>query len=276
MRLPPIAFPRSTRQGIRLARSLAAVALLVLAGCVSDRDVTGSIKASAVPTSEGDLSAYSAEWGRRYDADRNSKVAALNYGRALRAQNRTAQAVAVLETAAIKNPYDTEVLAAYGKTLADAGRLKEAADVLARAHAPDNPDPSVLSVQGSIADQLGDHAGAQGYYQAALKIQPGNPNVLSNLGLSYALDKRLPEAESTLRGASLQPGASMKVRQNLSLVLALEGKFAEAETVARTDLSAPDAAASVASIRSMIAESKTWRNVRQPARTGAITSNTPG
>ena len=269
MRLSPIAFQHPARQAVRTARGAAVVLALAigLSACVTDRDVTGSIgRASALPTSDADLQNYSAEWGRRYDADPTNKTAGLNYGRALRAQNRTAQAVAVLETTAIKNPYDTDVLAAYGKTLADVGRLKEAADVLSRAHTPDRPDPSVLSAQGSVADQMGDHQAAQSYYQSALKIEPDNPNILSNLGLSYALDKRLAQAEDTLRSASAQRGATPRVRQNLALVLALEGKFPEAETVARTDLSAADAAASVAAIRTMIATSTTWKAVRQPAR----------
>ncbi len=53
--------------------------------------------------------------------------------------------------------------------------------------------------------------------------------MLSNLGLSYALTKQLPEAEAALREASASPRADARVRQNLALVLALEGKFAEAE-----------------------------------------------
>lgn len=243
----------------------------MLAGCVTDRDVTGSITpTAALPASAVDLQAYTADWGRKYDADPGSKTAALNYAAGLRAQDRVPQAVAVLQTAAIKYPNDREVLSAYGKTLADAGRLKEAADILPRAHTPDKPDWTVLSAEGSVADQLGDHQSAQGYYEAALKIAPDSPTTLSNLGLSYALDKRLPLAEDTLRHAMAQPGATTRVRQNLALVLALEGKFDEAERVARTDLSPDDAAASITAIRSMIAQSPTWRGVQKTRKPVAV------
>jgi Flp pilus assembly protein TadD len=51
-----------------------------------------------------------------------------------------AQAAAVLQRLAIKFPRDTEVLGAYGKALADSGRLREAAEVLPRAHTPDRPN----------------------------------------------------------------------------------------------------------------------------------------
>ena len=51
------------------------------------------------------------------------------------------------------------------------------------------------------------HASAQQYYLAALKIVPGEPSVMSNLGLSYALSRHLKEAESVLRNASMNPNA---------------------------------------------------------------------
>jgi len=113
------------------------------------------------------------------------------------------------------------VLGAYGKALADAGRLKEASTVLANAHTPERPNWSILSAQGSVADQLGDHKQAQNYYKAAIRMRPDEPSVMSNLGLSYALNKQLPQAEETLRDAANNPKADMRIRQNLALVLAL-------------------------------------------------------
>ena len=110
--------------------------------------------------------------------------------------------------------------------------------MLGRAHAPERPDWRILSAQGAVADQVGDHPLAQRYYDAALKVAPGEPTVLSNQGLSFALSKRLPEAEQALRQADAHPDADERVRQNLALVLALQGKFGEAEAVLRRDLPA--------------------------------------
>jgi len=186
----------------------------------------------------------------------------MNYARALRGMSEHAQAVAILQRLSIKIPHDVEVLAAYGKALAEAGRPREAAEVLAHAHTPERPNWSVLSAQGSVADQLGDHEQAQAYYAAALKIAPAQPHVLSNLGLSYALSKKLPEAEKTLKEAAAAPDADRPVRQNLALVLALEGKFASAEEISRRDLDAKDASANVAAIRHMIAQSNTWKQIQ--------------
>ena len=124
----------------------------------------------------------------------------------------------------------------------------------------------MVSTQGTIADELGNHDGAREYYREALKIRPNDPTVLSNMGLSYALSRQLPRAEETLLLAANQPTADTRVRQNLSLVLALEGKFAQAEEWSRRDLPPIEAAANIASIRQMISQSNTWRDIAAPQR----------
>ncbi|MDO9440445.1 MAG: hypothetical protein Q7T73_06110 [Beijerinckiaceae bacterium] len=234
-------------------------------------DVTGSIRlpgssspqAGPMPRDQNGMRAYAESWGKRYDADPSNKTAALNYAAALRRMTQFSQATAVLQRVAAKHPNDLEVLGAYGKALADSQRLREAADVLSRAHTPERPNWSILSAQGSVADQMGNHPAAQDFYRQALKINPDEPTVLSNLGLSYALSKDLRGADQTLERAAADPRADMRVRQNYALVLALQGKFTEAESISRQDLSAPQAAANVAAIRKMIAQSDTWRDIQK-------------
>lgn len=227
-------------------------------------DITGSIGRSSttLPKDEGELRRFAEDWGQRYDRNPKDRTTALTYAKALQGLDQNAQAVAVLQGLAITYPEDMKVLGAYGKALADAGNVQQAAEVLRKAHTPERPDWSVLSTQGSLADRLGDHDAARGYYEAALRIRPNEPTVLSNLGLSYALAKNLPRAEDTLRLAASQPTADMRVRQNLALVLALQGKFPEAEELSRRDLSPIDAAQNVASIRQMISQSDTWRDIQ--------------
>jgi murein DD-endopeptidase MepM/ murein hydrolase activator NlpD/Flp pilus assembly protein TadD len=235
-------------------------------------DLTASITSpnTVLPSTDEGWRRYTEEWGRRFEANPGDKTSALNYASGLRARTEYAQAVAVLQQAVIKHLTDLEILGAYGKALADDDRLDEAADVLSRAHTPEHPNWSILSAQGVVADKMGDHAAAQAYYQAALKIVPGEPSVLSNLGLSYTLDKQLDLGEQTMRQAVASPRADARVRQNLALVLALEGKFADAETLEKHDLSPADAAANVAQIRQMIAQSNTRRNVQTRQNTLAV------
>lgn len=233
-----------------------------LAACRSAGDITGSIGSR---TGQGGdrISTLAAS----YDRAPENKTAAMSYAAALRGAGRTTEAAAVLQRLAARSPNDREILSAYGKSLAEAGRLKEAATVLKSAHTPERPDWSVLSAQGSIADRMGDHKSAQAYYTTALRISPGEPAILSNLGLSYALSRRLPEAEKSLREANAHPRADARVRHNFALVLALQGKFQEAEAVQLKDMPTEQAAANVAAIRQMIAQSNTWRDIeRQGAR----------
>jgi len=248
-------------------RMLAAAALAAaLCGCHDFGDVTGSIPAAPAAAGEDQLRAYAEACQRRYEANPGEKQASIAYARALRALTRYSEAVAVMQTAAVKAPKDEEVLGEYGKALADAGQLSQARDVLTRAYTPDNPRWDVMSVQGAVADQMGDHAAAMQFYREALKIAPGEPGVLTNMGLSLALSGRLREAESALRTAVASPKADARMRGDLALVLALEGKYAEAEQVSRSDLLADAAHANVEAIRRMLAAGgASRRGVDSPA-----------
>ncbi|MET4800969.1 tetratricopeptide repeat protein [Bradyrhizobium sp. LB11.1] len=247
------------RQRFRPARLLVSASLIALAaaslgGCTAMSklsDVTGSIgpKAEAAPT---DPARAVEIYSERYRANPKDPDVALAYGQALRANGQRAQAAAVLEQATIANPGNKQLLAQYGRALADNGNFQQAFDVLSKAHSPDNPDWRLLSVQGTALDQMGRHDEARAYYASALKIAPGDPGVLSNLGLSYMLSRDLPKAEEALRQAYASPRASSRVRQNLGLVVGLQGRFAEAETIVKADLPPDQAAANVAYLKEML------------------------
>jgi Flp pilus assembly protein TadD len=233
----------------------------------SPADFTASLGSGpSEPTTQEGWRSYTEDWGRRYDADPTSKSTALNYARGLRVLQQHAQAAAVLQQAAIRAPMDTEVLGAYGRALSDAGRLKEADAVLAKAHVPERPDWRLLSVQGAVADQLGEPGRAERYYLAALKINPNEPTVMSNLGLSYALANRLGDAERTLREAARNPSADARVRQNLALVLGLQGKFDEAETIFKRDMPAEEASRNLAYLKQSVSQQNNWSAIKKLER----------
>lgn len=257
-------------------RALATVGAVALAtsGCLNrSPQTTGSIgSAVSAPASPDAWRRESEAWGRRFDANPADPAAAIGYARALRALDQRAQAVAVLQQAAIRNPTQLEVMAAYGKALADLGRYKEASEVLARAHVPERPDWRILSAQGTVADQMDDHATAQQFYETALRIVPNEPSVLSNLGLSYALSRRLPEAERILTQAVSLPGADARVRQNLALVMGLQGRFKEAEQILQRDLGPAEAAANVGAMRGMVSQPNSWNAIRRASGGEAATA----
>ena len=238
----------------RLLASAALVALIAasLGGCQTVSDITGALSSRAEPAPPPTPQRAAEVYGERYRANPKDAAAAVAYGQALRNNGQREQAVAVLEQATLASPGNKTVLAAYGRALADNGNFKLAFDVLSRAHSPDNPDWKLLSVQGTVLDQMGRHDEARRYYDSALKIVPGEPSVLSNLGLSYMLSKELPKAEEVLRQAYASQHADARVRQNLALVVGLQGRFGEAEQIARADLPPDEAAANVAYLKQMI------------------------
>lgn len=239
---------------------------LSLGACsrLSKSDITGSI----APTSktESEWRELADHWGKRYDAKPGDRVISLHYSQALRALGQRDQAAAVLQQAAARTPNDLEVLGAYGRALADAGRLEEAMNVLPRAHTPERPDWRIYSAQGVIADKMGEHQKAQEFYHNALQIAPDQASIMSNLGFSYALAKRLPDAEATLRRAVEMPGADSRVRQNLVLVLGLQGKFSEAEKISAMDMSPAEASQNIAFLKKTVAQPNAWEKIKSSQR----------
>ena len=252
------------RQQSSLARLFASVAVAAifavgLCGCQTMSDVTGSVSPKT-DAPDADPRRMVEVYGERYRANPKDADAALAYGQALRATGQRSQAAAVLEQSTIAHPGNNALLAAYGRALADNGNFQAAFDVLTRAHTPDNPDWRILSVQGTVLDQLGRHDEARDYYASALRIVPDEPSVLSNLGLSYVLSRDLPKAENTLRKAYASGRADARVRQNLGLVVGLQGRFAEAETIVKADLPPDQAAANVAYLKQMLSRKENPRS----------------
>ncbi|MGQ3360065.1 MAG: tetratricopeptide repeat protein [Phreatobacter sp.] len=250
------------------------LAALVSGGCsLSARrgggggDITGSVPSAPY----GEQAARSEIEGlaARYRSTPTDTGNAMRYARALRATGQSVQAVAVLERVAIREPRNLTLMGEFGRALADAGRHDQALQVLGRAHRPDQPDWRIINVQASIYDQMGRPQEAQALYNDALKIAPGEPAILSNLGLSYALSRQLPQAEQALRQAAGHPQADKRVRQNLALVVGLQGRFAEAEEIARKDLPPAEAEQNVAYLRSMVTQQNSWAQIRQSERRGA-------
>ncbi|MCA0422610.1 MAG: tetratricopeptide repeat protein [Proteobacteria bacterium] len=254
--------PKRIRNAMKRLGAIAMLTLALTACRNTPIDFTASI-AGQGDLSEAGLKRQADALGRAYDRKPGEKVVSLRYAQVLRQLGQHAQAVAVLQRASVANLNDTDVSAAYGKTLVDVGRYREAGEVLSRAHTPDRPNWRVLSAQGTVADQMGDHVRAQQFYENALQVSPGEPTVLANLGLSYALSRRLGDAERVLRQAAADPRADNRVRANLALVLALSGKFNESETVARKDLAPREAEANVQGIRKMISQTNTWAEIQK-------------
>lgn len=90
----------------RLSVGVGALVLATaLASCRSSNDVTGSI-GGAVNTTPARIAALAAQ----YDRAPENKAAAMNYARALRANGRNNEVVAVLQRLGARYPNDREIL----------------------------------------------------------------------------------------------------------------------------------------------------------------------
>ncbi|HVK92353.1 MAG TPA: tetratricopeptide repeat protein [Mycoplana sp.] len=249
-----------------------------LAGCAAgghDKLTTGSVPRLSKPVAEmnaSELSRAAEGVGKAYEKNPKDRQAGLNYANLLRMSGRNEQSLAVMQQVAIFHPTDREVLAAYGKSQAAAGQLQQALGTITRAQTPDRPDWRLRSAEGAILDQLGRSAEARERYREALDLQPNEPSVLSNLGMSYVLARDLRTAETYLRSAAQQPGADSSVRQNLALTVGLQGRFDEAEQIARQELSAEQAEANVAYLRGMLSQQNAWKQLADNGKSTSATN----
>ena len=268
------------RRGAR-HRSLAValLALLAAGGCTqTSRMHTGSIKPQGTAAREatpardpatmtaGQIDGALRIYGASYERDPKNRDVGLAYASALQSAGRNDQSLAVMQQVAISHPKDREVLGAYGKALAAAGDLPRALETVRRAQTPDRPDWRLLSAEGAILDQLGQPDKARVLYQKALTLEPNEPSILSNYGMSQLLANDLKGAEATLARAAAQPGADPRVRQNLALAIGLQGRFGEAETIASNVLSPEEAQANVAYLRQMLSQRNTWGELENEGR----------
>lgn len=251
--------------------ALAVLAALSVAGCASkDGMTTGSVKRESgqpLATLSGpELAASADALGRAYARNPKDANTAMRYAEALQISGRSDQALAVMRKLAIDYPKERQVLAGYGKALAAAGELEPALDAIRRAQTPEYPDWRLVSAEAAILDQLGQQAEARRLYGRALEMKPGEPSILSNLGMSHLLGGDLAQAEAYLRKATQAPGADSRVRQNLALVVGLQGRFKEAEEIATREMSPEQAKANVAYLRSMLAQQNTWSQLKDAER----------
>ena len=242
------------------------MAALALTGCASGKKelTTGSIpKAtrSLDHLSGSELARAVDGIGQAYERNPRDRNTGLSYANGLMMTGRNAQALAVMQQVAISHPSDREVLSALGKAQAAAGQLEKALGTIQRAQTPDRPDWRLYSAEGAVLDQLGRSSDARSRYRMALQIQPNDPSVLSNLGMSHVLSGDLKTAETYLRQASQQPGADSRVRQNLPLVVGLHGRLQEAEQLASQELDPQQAAANLQYLRGMLAQQNSWKQL---------------
>jgi Flp pilus assembly protein TadD len=218
-------------------------------------------------------------WAREAALDPADAVAGVKFAQALRQLGQTDEAVLACQKVLVLAPNNVEVLLelardhiARNESFYALAPLKQAAQLAPK----DWRAPSLLGV---AYDQLARPADARTAWNAALKLSPDNPAVLSNLALSLAAGGDAAQAETLLRKAVASRAATVQTRQNLALVLGLEGKTQEAEALIRDDVppaqaeadlawlkgAPPPPGAASAPVAPAKSETRTWSSVANPS-----------
>ena len=250
----------------------ALLSLALLAGCTakkgeltSDGMVTSSTtQAGALDGSaaQGPAGSYvkTRELAQGWAAHPGDEKIGMAYADSLGKLGQQSTQIEILKAVSLAHPNDAELQARIGKQLLGANRAGEAATILERAVATNHADWKTYSALGSAYDQQGQYDLARTQYNKALALQPNALSVQNNLGMSYALQGKLPDAEKILRSALAQQGSTAypAVRQNLALVVGLQGRLDEAKQIASADLPPDQVQANMAYLQQMLAKPNTW------------------
>jgi Flp pilus assembly protein TadD len=266
---------------MRRLAAVSAVAVLAASG-LSACTNTGALKGTSDPITTGSTAAgggvpaepsvkQMATTRQAWEADRTSVPKGLAYAGELMKFDQDREALQVVSTVADANPNDMQLASYYGKILIQSGEFADGEKQLRKVIAADKADWRDFSALGSGLDQQGRHDEARRLYETARGQRPDEISVLNNLGMSYALQGDLKNAEAILRKTSDLPGskANPQVRQNLALVVGLQGRYDEAQQIASRDLPPDQAQANVAYLKQMMSQSNTWAQLKPGGQTAA-------
>jgi Flp pilus assembly protein TadD len=204
-----------------------------------------------------------AELGQKWQQDPKNISNGLAYASALESIGQTNKQLEVYQQLSESYPNDARISALYGKKLIVTGQSSKALPVLERAAGSPNADWRIHLALGTTYDQQGMFEKARSEYGRILTSDPQNLSALNNLGMSFALEGNLKEAEKTLRQANALPrsNAEPRIRQNLALVVGLQGRFDEASKIAQEDLPQDQVEANMAYLQKMLSQPNTWQQL---------------
>ena len=253
-----------SRQRNRLAAALVIVtSATALAGCQQKNASLEQLDTMSTASTAPASFQATASLGKAWQADPGDIGKGLAYANGLESVGQTDQQMSVLNQLYQSHPENSKLAILYGKKLAQAGKSADALPILERAAADPGADWRVHSALGSAYDQQGLYDKAQAEYGMALASQPNELSVLNNMGMSYALQGNLKQAETTLRQASQLPkaGTQPRIRQNLALIVGLQGRFEDARKIASEDLPPDQVEANMDYLQKMLSQPNTWQQL---------------
>ena len=163
-------------------------------------------------------------WSREYNLNPADLEATIRLASVVRRMGNPERAIEITQTTRALYPKDPYLMAELSAALIAAERGREALPVIQDGLAQAAGYARLWSLRGAALDQMGRYAEARASYDRALSITPYDPNILANVGASYALEGNLATAEEWLTKAAAIPTASEGVHRKLDLVREMSGK----------------------------------------------------
>ncbi len=257
----------------RASSSLALIALTLVGGAILTTTPalaqTEQATALRTPATAEQRAAYdrldplarSVFWSREVDINPADPVAGVKLAEALRQLGQHEQAATAAQQVLVTQPQNVDAMLELGRAHIARGQAFYGIAALEQAKALAPNDWRPLSLLGVAYQQVRRADDARAAWNEALRLSPDNAEVLNNAAMAQMTGGDPSGAESLLRRAVAQPGASLQMRLNLAMTLGLQGKIGEAEQIIRRDLP-PEAAE----------RNLEWlRNQTRPATAGVAT-----
>lgn len=195
-------------------------------------------------------------WTGEMEINPADPVAGPRAAQALRELGRYDQAAETASKTLVAQPANYDALLELGRAHIARGQAFYGIAALEQARALRPDDWRPLSLLGAAYQQVRRAEDARLAWNEGLRLSPDNPDILNNVAIGWLTAGDPAAAETLLRRAVAQPGASLQVRLNLAMAMGLQNKLAEAEQMLRRDLPPEQADRNIAWLR---------------GRTGAIT-----
>jgi len=186
-----------------------------------------------------ELLAQAAFWSREYQLNPADLEAAVKLASAVRKMGNASKAAEITQTTRALYPDDPYLIAENAAALIALDRGQEAIKPLNKALHAAPGYARLWSLKGAAMDQIGNYDQARQHYNRAMQISPNDPNIMANMGLSFALAGDPRTAEQWLKRAASHPDAGDGIRQNYDLVLQLQGKPAHFANMQKPKAAAP-------------------------------------
>ena len=220
--------------------------------------------------------ARAAFWAHEIDVDPADATAGVRLAAALRALGQYPEAAQSAQRVLTAQPDNLDALLELARAFVGQGQGFYAIDPAKHAQTLAAGDWRPLSLLGVAYDQIHRNDDAAAAWRQALALSPDNPAVLSNMAMALAAQGDAVQAETLLRRAVAQPGATLQVRENLTLVLGLQGKLAEAEALLRQNLPPEQAEANLAYLQAISSRETAVSPATIPARSWAAVKGAGG